>query len=66
MEPLWTRLGELAMPTTVIAGERDWKYRSLARRMVGLLPDAELVVVPGGHRLALESPAAVAEALARR
>src|SRR5207302_613101 len=66
MEPLWGRLGELAMPTTVIAGERDWKYRPLARRMVGLLPDAELVVVPGGHRLALESPAAVAEALARR
>jgi len=66
MEPLWGRLGELAMPTTVIAGERDWNYRALARRMVGLLPDAELVVVPGGHRLALESPAAVAEALARR
>ena len=66
MQPLWGRLGELAMPTTVIAGERDRKYTALARRMVGLLPDAELIVVPGGHRLAFESPAAVAEALATR
>jgi 2-succinyl-6-hydroxy-2,4-cyclohexadiene-1-carboxylate synthase len=65
MEPLWERLSELAMPTTVIAGERDQKYSALARRMVDLLPDAELVMIPGGHRLALESPAALADALAR-
>ena len=66
MEPLWGRLGELAMPTTLIAGERDRKYTALARRMVELLPDAELVVIPGGHRLALESPAALVDALATR
>jgi 2-succinyl-6-hydroxy-2,4-cyclohexadiene-1-carboxylate synthase len=65
MEPLWERLSELAMPTTVIAGERDQKYSALARRMVDLLPDAELVMIPGGHRLALESPAALADALER-
>jgi len=53
------------MPTTVIAGERDQKYSALARRLVDLLPDAKLVMIPGGHRLALENPAALADALAR-
>ncbi len=62
MEPLWERLPALAMPVTVLAGERDHKFVGLGRRMVELLPDAELVIVPGGHRLPLESPEAVARA----
>jgi 2-succinyl-6-hydroxy-2,4-cyclohexadiene-1-carboxylate synthase len=66
MQPLWGRLGELAMPTTVIAGERDLKFAELARRMVALLPDARLQTIAGGHALALENPAAVARALQRR
>jgi 2-succinyl-6-hydroxy-2,4-cyclohexadiene-1-carboxylate synthase len=65
MQPLWVRLGELDMPALVIVGERDSKYLALGRRMVELLADGELVVVPGGHRLALENPAAVARALQR-
>jgi hypothetical protein len=32
---------------------------------VALLPDAELVIAPGGHGLPLENPAAVADALQR-
>jgi len=63
MQPLWDRLGELRMPVTVIAGERDAKFRALGARMVELLADAELVVVPGGHGLALETPAGVAGAI---
>jgi 2-succinyl-6-hydroxy-2,4-cyclohexadiene-1-carboxylate synthase len=63
MEPLWDRLGELEMPVTVVVGDRDEKFQALGRHMVGLLPDGELVVVPGGHGLPLESPAAVAGAL---
>jgi 2-succinyl-6-hydroxy-2,4-cyclohexadiene-1-carboxylate synthase len=63
MEPLWDRLGELSMPVTVIAGERDAKYQALGARMVSLLPDAELVVAPGGHGLPLENPQAVADRL---
>jgi len=63
MRPLWGRLSELAMPATVIAGDRDRKFQALARRMVGALPDARLVLLPGGHALALENPAAVARAL---
>jgi len=64
MTPLWDRLGELRKPVTVLAGDRDAKFQAIARRMVELLPDAELIVVPGAHRLPLESPAAVAEHLA--
>lgn len=64
MAPLWERLPELRMPVTVLAGDRDAKFRELARRTVALLPDAELLVIPGGHRLPLENPAGVAGALA--
>jgi 2-succinyl-6-hydroxy-2,4-cyclohexadiene-1-carboxylate synthase len=61
MEPLWGRLPELAMPATVIVGERDAKFRKLGERMVAGLPDAELVAVPAtGHAVHLEAPALVA------
>ena len=63
MEPLWDRLAELRMPVTVLAGERDAKFVGLGQRAVKLLPDARLVVAAGGHRLPLESPQAVADAL---
>lgn len=63
MEPLWDRLAELRMPSTVVVGERDRRYMALGRRMAAALPVGELVVVPGGHRLALESPRAIAQVL---
>jgi 2-succinyl-6-hydroxy-2,4-cyclohexadiene-1-carboxylate synthase len=63
MTPLWSRLGELTMPVTLLVGERDAKFQAIGRRMSERLPDGELRVVPGGHGLVLESPAAVAEAL---
>ena len=66
MDPLWDRLGELSMPVTVLVGERDHKFRAIGERILSLLPDGELVVVPGGHVLALESPGAVAGAIAHR
>ena len=66
MPPLWERLGELAMPVTLVVGEHDAKFRALAGRMAERLPDAETVVVAGaGHAVALEAPEAVAEAIAR-
>jgi 2-succinyl-6-hydroxy-2,4-cyclohexadiene-1-carboxylate synthase len=64
MQPLWGRLGELAMPVTVLAGERDQKFRALGQRMVELLPDAALVVLAGGHGLPLENPRGLGAALA--
>src|SRR5262249_17909104 len=60
MEPLWDRLGALAMPATVLVGDRDEKFLALGRRMAGLLADGELRVLGGGHGLVLENPAAVA------
>lgn len=63
MGSLWGRLGELAMPVLVLAGERDTRYRAIGERIAGLLPDARFAVVAGGHNLPLESPAAVAGVL---
>jgi 2-succinyl-6-hydroxy-2,4-cyclohexadiene-1-carboxylate synthase len=63
MQPLWSRLAQLTMPVAILVGERDEKFKALGRRMAELLPRAELAVVPGGHGLPLENPAAVAAAL---
>lgn len=64
MEPLWERLHEFDMLVTVLVGERDViKYQELGRRMVELMLHAQLRVLPGGHRLALESSEAVAAAI---
>lgn len=64
LAPVWDRLGELTMPALVLAGERDGRYREIGRRLAAALPRGQLRVVPGGHTLLLENPAAVAEALA--
>ena len=67
MDPVWDRLDELRMPVAVLAGERDAKFRAIAHRLAGALPDAALVVVPGaGHALHLEAPREVAAALSGR
>jgi len=63
MRPLWSRLGELRMPVTIVVGERDGKFRAIGERMRSLLADAELVVVAGGHGLPLENPSAVADVI---
>lgn len=63
MEPLWDRLGDLKMPTTIVVGERDVKFRRLGERMTEHIPASGLVVVPGGHALALESPVGLARIL---
>jgi 2-succinyl-6-hydroxy-2,4-cyclohexadiene-1-carboxylate synthase len=65
MTPLWDRLGGLAMPVTLVAGERDEKFRAIAERMAAAIPDARLVIAAGaGHAVHLEAPEAIAEALA--
>jgi 2-succinyl-6-hydroxy-2,4-cyclohexadiene-1-carboxylate synthase len=61
---LWERLGELTMPTTLIVGERDAKFRALASNMQRFLRDAEIVTLLGsGHAAHLEKPEAVANAI---
>lgn len=64
MTPLWDRLPALAIPVTLIAGERDEKFRAIAAAMLERLPNATLTVIPGaGHAAQLEDPAAVAAAI---
>jgi len=64
MPSLWGRLGELTMPVTIVVGERDEKFCALGERTRERLADARLIVAPGGHGLPLETPAAVAAAVA--
>jgi pimeloyl-ACP methyl ester carboxylesterase len=64
LPPLWDRLGELTIPVTLVAGERDEKFRAIADRMAERLVDARVVVIPGaGHAAQLERPDLVAEAI---
>jgi 2-succinyl-6-hydroxy-2,4-cyclohexadiene-1-carboxylate synthase len=64
MEPLWDRLPELAIPVTLVVGEREEKFRALAERMAAAIPDCRYEVVAGaGHATQLERPEAVAAAI---
>lgn len=61
---LWERLSELTLPVTLVAGERDEKFRALAERMADVLPRGGTHVVAGaGHAVHLERPAALAALL---
>ena len=61
-EPLWDRLGGLAPPVLLVAGEHDAKFAGIAREMAAAIgPSAEVALVPGaGHAVHLERPAATA------
>lgn len=65
LPPLWGRLGELRVPVSLVVGERDRKFSSIAREMVRRLPSAELRIVPNsGHAVHLEAPGEIARILA--
>ena len=58
---LWNRLSEVRAPATLIAGERDEKFRAIAGEMARGLPDANVIAIPGaGHAVHLEAPERVA------
>ncbi|MGO9751192.1 MAG: 2-succinyl-6-hydroxy-2,4-cyclohexadiene-1-carboxylate synthase [Solirubrobacteraceae bacterium] len=62
---LWGRLAELAMPVTLLAGERDVKFARIAVEMAARIPAGALAIVPdAGHAVHLEAPALVAALLA--
>lgn len=64
--PLWDRLVELTMPTVVITGELDPKFRALGRRLTDALPNAvHEDVTAAGHACHLEQPQAFADAFRR-
>jgi 2-succinyl-6-hydroxy-2,4-cyclohexadiene-1-carboxylate synthase len=62
LPPLWSRLEQLTMPVTLMAGERDQKFRQIAQEMAARILQAGVVIVPNaGHAVHLEAPARVAE-----
>lgn len=64
MEPLWDRLHALTIPVTLIAGERDAKFRALAERMAARIPHATVhTIADAGHAAQLEQPERVAALL---
>lgn len=59
-----SELPDLDLPTKLIVGEHDEKYRAIATEMADALPDARVHVVPGvGHNVVLEAPDALATLL---
>ena len=53
------RLGAIAAPTLVLVGEEDTPFRDPSERMAAAIPDAQLVVLPGGgHSPQFEAPEA--------
>jgi 2-succinyl-6-hydroxy-2,4-cyclohexadiene-1-carboxylate synthase len=54
--PLWERLARIKIPVLWVAGEKDLKFRGLAERAVGAMPNARLAIAPGtGHRVPWEA-----------
>jgi 2-succinyl-6-hydroxy-2,4-cyclohexadiene-1-carboxylate synthase len=61
---LGSRLAELKMPTTVVAGANDTKFITEAERLGTYIPHASIsVVLSAGHAAHLERPDACASAL---
>lgn len=53
----WDRLPAVLAPTLVIAGERDEKYREIAARLAGGVPNASLRIIHGSdHNPLLDQP----------
>jgi pimeloyl-ACP methyl ester carboxylesterase len=60
MEPMWTRLAELAMPVALVTGTLDQSYEQIAVQMLERIGGpAGHVRLEGGHSLPLEQPAAL-------
>ena len=54
---LWPELSHLSLPTLLIAGQLDDKFRRINGEMLGLIPAAEMTVLESaGHNVHLEQP----------
>ena len=61
---LWTRMGEIAMPTLLVRGTRSaYLGAATAQRMVERMPDARLLELDAGHNVHLDRPAELADAV---
>jgi 2-succinyl-6-hydroxy-2,4-cyclohexadiene-1-carboxylate synthase len=64
MPSYWDALSTVPVPTTLLVGERDDKFRALAGEMAARLPRAVVRVAPGvGHNVLLEAPSTVLHVL---
>jgi len=63
-DPLWDRLGGIDIPTLILVGEHDPKFRELGERLAASLPQASMrTIADAGHSVHLEQPEATADAL---
>ena len=63
-QPIYARLHEIETPALALAGADDAKYRAIAERTAGALPNARLQIVPeAGHAIHLEQPQAFSVAV---
>ena len=61
---LWPRLSNLGLPTCLIVGERDDKFRRLNQAMDAALPNSRLAIInSAGHNTHLENPQAFCQTL---
>ncbi len=61
-ESLWPRLDTITMPTLLMTGELDIKFKAINRQMAALMPSARHTSLPSaGHTAHLERPEAFAE-----
>ena len=54
---LWPLLPRLTLPTLLLVGDRDEKYRRINERMLSQIPNGRLQLIPeAGHNTHLENP----------
>lgn len=59
---LWDQLSTLSVPTLLLAGELDQKFKGIAAQMATYLPNARVAIIPdAGHTIHLEQPLAFQE-----
>lgn len=63
--PWWPDLGQISVPTVVLAGSRDAKFTALGRRLAGAMGTnaSFATITDAGHAAHLERPEAVAAAV---
>lgn len=62
MEPMWSRLGSLAIPVLLISGSADQRYRLLMDEMASAIPGCRRdIVLRSGHAVHRERPQVVAQ-----
>lgn len=60
-DPLWPRLGKIAVPTLVLAGEFDDKFTRIGQRVAAAVQRGSFAAIPGAtHAAHLQRPNAVA------